>query len=107
MQGAITAFGFEIVILLAKPLIDEDIARWVAIGGTDFVIALLVVARWILGKGEHAIDDKSYGAQQSTMTLTCCHCWKQFELHGELAEKLSGSTRLSRNNAGQRSGRMR
>jgi hypothetical protein len=32
------------------------------------------------------MEEKPSKAQQSVMTLTCCRCWKQFEIYGESAE---------------------
>ena len=37
------------------------------------------------------MDEHPYKAPQSRLesrfTLTCCHCWKQFEIYGEIAER--------------------
>ena len=33
------------------------------------------------------MDENPCKAPQSTFTLTCCHCWKQFEIYGEQAER--------------------
>ena len=37
------------------------------------------------------MDENPYKAPQtelqSTFTLTCCRCWKRFQIYGELAER--------------------